>query len=834
MPRPRVHLVCNAHIDPVWLWEWPEGAGETLSTFRTAADFCESRKGFVFSHNEAILYQWVEEYEPALFARIRNLIRRGRWAVLGGWFLQPDCNMPSGESFVRQTLLGKNYFLDKFGVEVKTAANLDPFGHTRGLVQILAKSGYHSYLFCRPDRSFTGLPADDFRWVGYDGSEILAGRASAHYNSKSGGAGAKVENWMNNNPNRPLSLVLWGIGNHGGGASARDLDEIEALQKLVKKDAAVFHSTAEAYFEELGRDRASLPRCDRDINPWAVGCYTTMVRVKQGHRRLENELYSAEKMASAAAFQGLMKYPRADLAEALRDLAFAEFHDLLPGSSIRPGEEGAWRLLDHGLEICSRVKTKAFFALAAGEPKSAEGEIPIFVYNPHPFAVRTLVECEFQAHEPNFGDGYLRPRIDKSGTSLPAQPEKELSNLRLEWRKRVVFEADLEPSVLNRFSCRLEKTAARPLPCLKPGDGKIRFKTKELDVVINTTTGLIDRFRVNGADILKPGAFQPLVMADNADPWGMSVIGFREIAGRFRRAKPEESGRAAGTENGILPPVRVIEDGEVRSIVESCLVFGPSVLHLRFKLPRRGTEVEVEVRVLWNEKDSLLKLALPTRFRDAEYVGQVAYGRAKLPADGREAVAQKWTAAVSPSKGIAVTVINEGTYGSDCRNGEIRLSLLRSPAHSADPQDGSPLLYQDRFIPRIDQGEHVFRFWINAGRCADRLERIDREALVRNESPAILTYFPPENGPRAGRFAVLNDPAVQITALKRAETGNNLIIRLFEPTGRKRKTVLSLPALGARIRLSFGPFEIKTLSFDPAKKVFEEVDLLERPARFEA
>ncbi len=834
MPRKRVHLVCNAHIDPVWLWEWPEGAGETLSTFRIAADFCESRKGFVFSHNEAILYQWVEEYEPALFARIRNLIRRGRWAVLGGWFLQPDCNMPSGESFVRQTLLGKSYFLRKFGVDVKTAANLDPFGHTRGLVQILAKSGYHSYLFCRPDRNFADLPADDFRWVGYDGSEILACRASAHYNSKGGGVRSKVEEWLKNNPDRPLSLVLWGIGNHGGGASARDLDEIEALQKAIKGETAVFHSTAEAYFKELGRDRNALPRHNRGINPWAVGCYTTMVRVKQGHRRLENELYSAEKMASAAAFQSLMDYPRADLAEALRDLAFAEFHDILPGSSIGPGEEGALRLLDHGLEICSRVKTKAFFALAAGEPKPAEGEIPIFVYNPHPFAVRTLVECEFQAHEPNYGDGYLRPRIDKSGTALPAQPEKELSNLRLEWRKCVVFEADLEPSVLNRFSCRLEKTRARPLSGLKPKNGKIRFKTPELDVFINTTTGLIDRFRVNGLDVLKPGAFQPLVMADNADPWGMSVVGFREIAGRFRRATPEESGRAAGTENGILPSVRVVEDGEVRSIVESCLVFGPSVLLLRFMLPKRGTEVEVEVRVLWNEKDSLLKLALPTRFRDAEYLGQVAYGREKLPADGNEAVAQKWTAAVSPSKEVAFTIINDGTYGSDCKDGEIRLSLLRSPAHAADPKDGFPLLYQDRFIPRIDQGERVFRFWLNAGPSANRLELIDREALVRNEIPYVLSYFPPEDGPKPRGFAVLNDPAIQITALKRAETGDVLIMRLFEPTGRKRKTVLSLPAFGAQIRLSFSPFEIKTLSFDPSKKAFEEVDLLERPARHKA
>ncbi len=128
-----IHLICNAHLDPVWLWEWQEGAAETLATFRTAADLCEELDGFVFNHNEVILYQWVEEHEPELFERIRTLVNVGKWHIMGGWYLQPDCNMPSGESFVRHALLGKRYFLDRFGVEPKTAINFDPFGHTRGL-----------------------------------------------------------------------------------------------------------------------------------------------------------------------------------------------------------------------------------------------------------------------------------------------------------------------------------------------------------------------------------------------------------------------------------------------------------------------------------------------------------------------------------------------------------------------------------------------------------------------------------------------------------------------------------------------------------------------------
>ena len=150
MAKRKIHLVSNAHLDPVWLWEWQEGAGEALSTFRQAAEFCEKKKGYIFCHNEAVLYEWVEEHEPALFRRIRRLVREGKWHVMGGWYVQPDCNMPSGESFVRQILLGRSYFGKKLGVAPRTAVNLDPFGHTRGLVQILAKSGYTAYLCCRP------------------------------------------------------------------------------------------------------------------------------------------------------------------------------------------------------------------------------------------------------------------------------------------------------------------------------------------------------------------------------------------------------------------------------------------------------------------------------------------------------------------------------------------------------------------------------------------------------------------------------------------------------------------------------------------------------------
>ena len=554
-----------------------------------------------------------------------------------------------------------------------------------------------------------------------------------------------------------------------------------------------------------------------------------MARIKQKHRQLENDLFLAEKMASAAHYQGLMPYPRQEIHQAQRDLAFSQFHDILPGSAIQPAEESSLRRMDHGLEILSRIKARAFFAMANREEAAAEGEIPVFAYNPHPFRVNGLFECEFQPYEINREGGYLFPQIYSGGKALPSQAEKEASNLNIEWRKRVVFSAVLEPGRMNRFACRLEKRPQKPAPRKGIDKENIVFRTKELEVVINPGTGLIDAFRVKGREFLAAEAFVPLVMNDNADPWGMAVKKFRETAGRFCLASAKEAAELSGIGSRTSAPVRLVEDGPVRTVIESVLTYGRSVIYQRYKLPRRGTEVEIELRVHWNEKDRMLKLRIPTPFPKARFIGQTAYGIADLPATGDEAVAQKWLALVSAKDDAALTVINDGTYGADFLEGELRLSLLRSAAYSADPVPAGPMVAQDRYVPRIDQGERFFHFWMNGGKRSSRLTAIDREALVKNEKPFLLPFFPSGRGGRSRPFVLLSDPAVEVAALKKAEDGNDLVIRLFEPTGRRRDTVLSLPWAEAKKTVRLRAFEIKTLAFNLKKGRFRELDLLERP-----
>lgn len=832
MSAKTLYLVCNAHLDPVWLWEWEEGAGEALSTFRTAAHLCEEFEDFIFCHNEAVLYEWVESFDSELFSKIQQLVKEGRWHIMGGWYIQPDCNMPSGESFLRQILLGKRYFMKKFGVEPKTAVNLDPFGHTRGLVQILSKTGYSSYLFCRPAAKGFSFPADDFIWVGYDGSEILAHRAPDHYNSVRGKARERVEKWMAENPEQKTGLLLWGIGNHGGGPSREDLEQLRAL---ISEDSGwnVLHGIPEDYFETLKPKESQLLRHNQDLNPWAVGCYTTMTLIKQKHRRLENTYYLTEKMVTHAFLQGLMNYPRRELREALKDLLFCEFHDILPGTSITQVEAYALQRMDHGLEILSRLKAHAFFALVQNEPEAKDGEFPIFVYNPHPYPVNGTLICEFQPQEPNSNKHifWMPEMIDNEGKILPLQIEKESSNISMEQRKRVVFSTELKPGQMNRFICRLKEVKAkgRGFERYSPKQGPLVFKSDLMELSIDEETGLVKRFYIDGVDFLKERSFLPLVIKDYPDPWGMNVRAFRNILGSFELMTEEEAAEWAGVSSSKLAPIRIIEEGPVRTVVEILLRYNHSAICQRYKIPKKGSEFEVEIRVLWNEKDRLLKLSIPTVFFKGTCKGQVAYGMEDFKKTGEEQAAQKWIGVVSPDQMHALTVINEGIYGFDYAHGEIRLSLLRSAAYSAHPvEKGLPLVPQDRFEPRIDQGERMFRLWINAGQADERFLSIDREAQLKNEKPMILSCFPSGKGKKVKPLLVVEDSAAEVTAVKMAEENNRLIIRLFEPTGKEREARLTIPCLDLSFNLHLRGFEIKTIAVDLVTKEISEVDLMEK------
>ncbi len=819
-----IHLIANAHIDPVWLWEWEEGAAAALSTFRTAADLCEEFDGFVFNHNEALLYEWIGEYDEDLLRRIKSLVRRGKWHIMGGWYLQPDCNMPSGESMVRQILAGRRYFMDAFGVATRTAVNFDPFGHSRGLVQILAKAGYDSYLICRPaPPECTTLP-DEFVWIGYDGSEVLVRRDAGHYPSDFGKAAEKIRAYMKTHRDDSPGIVLWGVGDHGGGPSRLDLERISALQ--AESSLPVIHSTPEAYFAAVRGRKSAFPVLRESANPWAVGCYTSMIAVKKRHRQLESAYFAAEKMLSIAALSGGFPYPAAELAEARKDLLFSEFHDILPGSSIQPVEEAALRMMDHGLEILSRLRCRAFFKLTENEPPSTDADIiPLFVHNPHPWPVQGMFSCEFFPADQTMGTGWTVPRLSRDGQPVACQLEREASSLNVDWRKNVVFAARLPPCSMNRFDCTLEKVPERPRPHLVPEGGLYTLKRDSLCVSIGEKSGLLEEYSIDGFRYLRPGSCVPLVIEDSDDPWSIKQNAFQNVIGRFTLLDPLQAAELAGVRGVPLEPVHAIEDGEVRTVIEALFGYRGSRLVVRYSIPRQGTEIEIGIRLFWQEKSAMLKLAFGTGLPAAEPWGQTMYGSEKLRTDGAESVSQKWIAV--KGNGHALTIVNDCTYGSSFENGEVRLSMVRSAGYSAHPLGGYPLLPRDRFSPRLDQGERLYAFWINGGESAERMRWIEREALEHAESPFALSFFPPGKKGAAPERVTVSGDTIALTALKKAENGNGFIARLFNPAAEETSAVFMLEKRGIFRELTFRPYEIKTVRIDVRRKTIEECPLLE-------
>jgi alpha-mannosidase len=309
----------------------------------------------------------------------------------------------------------------------------------------------------------------------------------------------------------------------------------------------------------------------------------------------------------------------------------------------------------------------------------------------------------------------------------------------------------------------------------------------------------------------------------------MKVRGFRDRAGEFSLMSAQDTAALAGVAATQLAPVRVIEDGPIRTVVEAVLAYGRSTLRLRYALPSEGTEIEVEARVHWSETDAMLKLSLPTGIPGMRVRSQVAFGVECHTRAGEELLGHQWIACVSPDQARALTVVTDATYGFDFAGSELRLSCVRSPAHAGHPVDDvTPIVRQDRVEPRTDQGEHVFHFWLNGGPAAERLAAIDREATVHHEGPMALVAFPAGGGRPAVPGATLSDGVVQMPAMKMAEDGRRLIVRLFEPTGVRRSTTLAIPALGVTAEVALSPFEVRTLAVDLANGELYQTDLLEK------
>jgi alpha-mannosidase len=859
MHAKKIHLICNAHLDPVWLWRWNDGLAEAISTFRIAADFCEKHPGFIFNHNEALLYRWVETNAPELFSRIRKLVKSGSWHIAGGSWVQPDINTPSGESHIRQFLMGKRYFAEKFGMSPKIAYNFDSFGHPEGYAQILAGCGFDGYIFCRPDYRSLQLPEKAFIWKDRSGASVYARRSSDHYLSN-GNEQEKLEKWLPVFKDEPESMILWGLGNHGGGASVEALAEFKRWFKEHPHNEMA-HSTPERFFAAVARDAGKRTVIKGEMQLTSPGCYTSMAAIKRAHRRAENLALTVEKLCGLAWWRSVNAYPREEINSAWRDILFCEFHDILPGSCIKSAEKDALACLAHSAEILNRAKTRAFISLVRASRKAHEGEVPIFIFNPHGCPITAVIEPEYMIGHKGIEQRYgaaISIR-DDSGKSCICQREKEESNVPFDWMVRMAVPVSLGPFEIKRLNASFKKNDAPAMWHAPVARGnRFAFRNEFLSLVLNLKTGLIDHCSIRGIrrSAVARNAFQLVVFADLDNSWQCGTPQRKKTAwipgglpwtspkGRFRLATVAEASALASPpldKRGIreIKPVNIIEDGPVRTIIEAIFVWESSTIVRHYIFGKIPASFEIHDTIYWQGKDAMLKMEVPLAYPVNGTISETPYSAVfrKQPDLHRDAPNQRWVAVVPDEKEAPVlAIVNDGSFAHSMWNNRLYCNVLRSPAYSSFGLKPELDIHAKRVLPRQDQGEHTISWRLELAARFDET-RVRRAADLLNAPPEVLIYYPGGDNsgksignPRKPPFINVSRENVSITAVKKAESREALVVRLQETAGKTTRYELKFEGEKRAFRGKIGAYQVRSAMVEKKKGKlrFGEVNFIER------
>ncbi|HZC73091.1 MAG TPA: glycoside hydrolase family 38 C-terminal domain-containing protein [Jatrophihabitans sp.] len=812
-PCRTLHMIGNAHLDPVWLWPWQEGYQEARATFWSAIQRMDEYPDFVFTCDQVVLLSWVEECDPELFARIRERVADGRWQMVGGWWVEPDCNMPAGESFVRQGLYGQRYLLAKFGITATVGMNVDPFGHHAMLPQILRGHGMDSYCFLRPGPHESAMPHTAFWWEAPDGSRVLAYRIPHEYCSHGGDIAGQTDKSLGT-LDRTLgdAMVFYGVGNHGGGPTRANIESIHRYDRMGSFGRLVMSSPRRYFDELLAREGDELPVWRDDLQMHAAGCYSAHSGIKFWQRRAQAAILSAERWAVIGSARFGLDYPRDDLGRAWQQILFNQFHDVLPGSAIEPAYDDARDQLGEAVAIAKRIITRTHNVIARQVDVPVEdGTQPVLVFNPHTWPITAQVELQYGAQPSGVHV------VDADGAMVPAQRTQSVATTDDKGRAAVVFEAAVPPLGYRLY--RLRPGA----PSVRSGELRASETILENDVLraeFDRDTGwpraLLDKR--TGVDVLRGArGAHTQICQDPTDTWGHRVVSYRWPGEPMRTTR-----------------MTLREDGPLRARLRVEREWQRSTMVEEFILGHHSDALEVRVTIDWREQAHLLKLRFPTGLADPVATYEVPFGAVEQPVDGGENPAQSWVDITGSIDGRAagLAVVNNAKHGydvspaSDADTASIGITAVRSPVYSwHDPR----LLDPDGFYTFQDQGVQSFRCLLVPHAGDWRAAQLARRAAELGAPPrAMLESFHPGALPAAQSFASDDGGQVMITAVKGWEDGADLIVRAVETTGRGGVARLRLPVVGRAIEAEFGPSQIRTFRVPVDRGEIREVDLVER------
>ena len=819
----KVHLIGNAHLDPIWLWRWQEGCGEVLQTFRSALDRLNEYPDFVFTCSSASYYKWVEEIAPDMFEEIRERVKEGRWVPVNGWWVQPDCNIPSAESFARQALYSQLYYNEKFGRICKTAYNVDSFGHSGMLPQLIKNGGMNAYVMMRPGPHENAEIPNMFTWESLDGTRIPTFRipAESGYGANSAEDISRTRDFSEKlmaEENHGM-MIFYGVGNHGGGPTRRC---IEYLESQLKKDGYhdMIFSSPDAFFEAHCLEKVELPIWKDDLQHHASGCYSATSLVKQLNRRLENSLYFSEAFATVASKTVGMRDRTEDFKEAWRDVCFNQFHDILCGCSIMEAYDDVNAAMGHALTISDRIQNEAFLRIARRIDTWIDGvsdpvcEVrghscgkfprPVVVFNPLSFPIKVPV----RTYHPS-----KQVKDDAGNDVIFSNVRSSRSN---DSHLDTVFIADVPAVGYAVYWLKPCWNENSDLPEVHIDTDvsahDFSMENEYLKLSFDKHTGFITSLvdKKSGYDYAsddKPIAVPTVISDSKTDTWAHMVFKFHDIKGIMK-----------------LEKIELVEDGNARAIIRTRHSFGGSYLVQDFILASGQRILRSKCKALWTEDFTLLKMSFPVGGENRINTYEIPGAYIKRPTNGEEEPAGRGGAISFDDGGRrTLALLNDSKYSYDCPDNDLRLTVIRNVIF-ADHYSDRPAAnfnFTDEGIQRFEYGVFV---------CDGEAEKSDimNEAAMFNIRPAAVPEsFHKGVLPQRKGFLSVDRDNIIMTALKFCEDrSGDCIVRFYETRGEDTRAHIVCEMLNADFNVDFGHNEIKTLRISKDGEV-RETDFLE-------
>lgn len=819
----KVHLIGNAHLDPIWLWRWQEGCGEVLQTFRSALDRLNEYPDFVFTCSSASYYKWVEEIAPDMFEEIRKRVKEGHWVPVNGWWVQPDCNIPSAESFARQALYSQLYYNEKFGRICKTAYNVDSFGHSGMLPQLIKNGGMNAYVMMRPGPHENAEIPNMFTWESLDGTRIPTFRipAESGYGANSAEDISRTLDFSEKlmaEENHGM-MIFYGVGNHGGGPTRRC---IEYLESRLKKDGYhdMIFSSPDAFFEAHCLEKVELPIWKDDLQHHASGCYSATSLVKQLNRRLENSLYFSEAFAIVASKTAGMRDRTEDFKEAWRDVCFNQFHDIICGCSIMEAYDDVNAAMGHALTISDRIQNEAFLRIARRIDTWIDGvsdpvcEVrghscgkfprPVVVFNPLSFPIRVPV----RTYHPS-----KQVKDDAGNDVIFSNVRSSRSN---DSHLDTVFIADVPAVGYAVYWLKPCWNENSDLPEVHIDTDvsahDFSMENEYLKVSFDEHTGFITslvdkKSGYNYASEDKPIAVPTVISDSKTDTWAHMVFRFHDIKGIMK-----------------LEKIELVEDGNARAVIRTRHSFGGSYLVQDFILASGQRILRSKCKALWTEDFTLLKMSFPVGGENRINTYEIPGAYIKRPTNGEEEPAGRWGAISFDDGGRrTLALLNDSKYSYDCPDNDLRLTVIRNVIF-ADHYSNRPAAnfnFTDEGIQRFEYGVFV---------CDGEAEKsnIMNEAAMFNIRPAAVPEsFHKGVLPQRKGFLSVDRDNIIMTALKFCEDrSGDCVARFYETRGEDMRAHIVCEMLNADFNVDFGHNEIKTLRISKNGEV-RETDFLE-------